>query len=81
MANISEENLKHRLCRSMYAGQRSMAEGIINIIRQCAGSSYAEGQDIEAAAFRTLASSLEKNVLEPAREKCIAWEKEFEEEV
>lgn len=71
----SEDKLNHRLCASMYAGERSMAEGMISLIRERAGRYYSAGLDTEAAAFRTLAQSLEKDVLQPAREKCIEWNK------
>jgi hypothetical protein len=71
----SEDKLNHRLCASMYAGERSMAEGIVSLIRERAGRYYAAGKDVEAAAFRTLAESLDKEVLQPARDKCVEWEK------
>lgn len=74
----SEEKLNHRLCQSMYAGERSMAEGMINIIRERAGRYYSAGKDVEAAAFRTLATALQNDVLKPAQEKCIEWEKRGE---
>jgi hypothetical protein len=69
----SEDKLNHHLCASMYAGERSMAEGIVSLIRERAGRYYAAGKDVEAAAFRALAESLDKEVLQPARDKCVEW--------
>ena len=74
----SEEKLNHRLCESMYVGERSMAEGIISVIRERAGRYFSAGKDVEANAFRTLATTLENDILLPAREKCIEWKKKGE---